>query len=181
MYILDANVISELWKPEPHPKVIAWTDANVSFLPAPVLAELQEGAEASPSPRRRAEINARIDALLNECGELILDWDAETARTWGRLQHSREVKRKPQALWDSLLDASAVRHSATIVTRNTADFRHARTLNPWAPDRLKARLRTKGLAGGCVECWPAVEFSHECHGTAGKGQGVAAPGTPPVL
>lgn len=95
------------------------------------MAELQEGAEASPSPRRRAELNARIDELLTECRDLILQWDAETARTWGRLQLSAEVKRKPQALWDSLLDALAVRHGATVVTRNTGDFRHAATFNPW--------------------------------------------------
>jgi toxin FitB len=131
VFILDANVISELWKQDPEPKVIAWTNANVSFLSVPVLAELQESAEASPSPTRRAEVNARIDELLSECGELILHWDAETARTWGRLQHSPEVKRRPQALWDSLIDALAVRHGAVVVTRNAQDFRHARTLNPW--------------------------------------------------
>jgi toxin FitB len=131
VFILDANVISELWKQDPEPKVIAWTNANVSFLSVPVLAELQEGAEASPSPTRRAEVNARIDELLSECGELILHWDAETARTWGRLQHSPEVKRRPQPLWDSLIDALAVRHGAVVVTRNAQDFRHARTLNPW--------------------------------------------------
>jgi predicted nucleic acid-binding protein len=30
-----------------------------------------------------------------------------------------------------LLDALAVRHNAVIVTRNRADFRHAKTFNPW--------------------------------------------------
>ena len=131
MFILDSNVISELWRPAPNARVVDWINTHPSFVPAPVLAELQEGAEAAPSPRRRAEINARIDELLSAGAEIILDWDAETARTWGRLQHSREVKRKPQALWDSLLDALAVRHGATLVTRNTGDFRHAKTFNPW--------------------------------------------------
>jgi predicted nucleic acid-binding protein len=37
----------------------------------------------------------------------------------------------PQQLWDILLDAMAVRYGATIATRNAADFRHAKTFNPW--------------------------------------------------
>jgi predicted nucleic acid-binding protein len=60
-----------------------------------------------------------------------MDWDAESARTRGRLKHSWEVKRQPQALWDSLIDAMAVRLGATIATRNEKDFRHAQTFNPW--------------------------------------------------
>jgi predicted nucleic acid-binding protein len=51
---------------------------------------------------------------------------------WGRLKHSPEVKRQPQALWDSLIDAMAVTLDATIATRNTEDFRHARTFNPFS-------------------------------------------------
>lgn len=131
MFVLDTNVISELWKPLPSPKVLVWLDAHDWFLSAPVLAELQDGAEAVPRPARRAELNARIDDVLEWGAELVLNWDAETARTWGRLQHSREVKRKPQALWDSLIDALAVRHGATVATRNTTDFRHAPTFDPW--------------------------------------------------
>jgi len=61
----------------------------------------------------------------------MMEWDAETARTWGRLKNSPEVKRQPQALWDSLIDAMAVRHGATIATRNEKDFRHAKTFNRW--------------------------------------------------
>jgi toxin FitB len=130
-FILDNNIVSELWKPRPNPKVIDWLMNNEWFLPVPVLAEIQEGAQASPSPARRSELNDKLDELVAEYGEALLDWDAETARTWGRLRHSPEVKRRPQPLWDSLLDALAVRHNAVIVTRNRADFRHAKTFDPW--------------------------------------------------
>ena len=129
--LLDNNVLSELWKPQPSPTVLAWFGQAEWFLPAPVIAEIQEGAEADPSATRRAEINARLDEFLRTHGALILDWDAETARTWGRLRHSREVKRQPQPLWDSLIDAMAVRHSAVVATRNAKDFRHAETFSPW--------------------------------------------------
>jgi predicted nucleic acid-binding protein len=104
------------------------------YLPVPVIAEIQEGAEASPNAARRVEINAKLDAFLKTHGATVIDWDAESARTWGRLKHSPEVKRQPQAFWDSLIDAMAVRHEATVATRNVKDFRHAKIFNPWLPE-----------------------------------------------
>ena len=131
IYLLDNNVLSELWKPAPESGVIQWLQTAEWFLPVPVVAEIQEGAEAAPSAARRREITRRLDTFLEAFGQTVLDWDAETARTWGRLRHSPEVKRRPQPLWDSLIDAMAVRHGATVATRNSSDFRHAPTFNPW--------------------------------------------------
>ena len=131
IYLLDNNVLSELWKPKPDPKVLAWFDQAEWFMPAPVIAEIQEGAEAVASATRKAQVNARLDEFLRVHGSLVLDWDAETSRSWGRLKHSPEVKRKPQPLWDSLIDAMGVRYGATVATRNQADFRHAATFSPW--------------------------------------------------
>lgn len=130
-FLLDANVLSELWKPKPDPAVLAWFEVAEWYLPSPVVAEIQEGIEASPSPARKAELNARLDEFLLRHGGVVMDWDAETARVWGRLSHSAEVKRKPQPLWDSLLDAMAKRHDAVVATRNKEDFRHAETFSPW--------------------------------------------------
>lgn len=131
IFLLDSNVVSELWKAAPEARVLAWVEVVDWFLPVPVIAEIQEGAEATASAARRADINTRLDLFLHRHPGAVLPWDAAAARTWGRLRHSPEVKRQPQALWDSLIDALAVRHSATVATRNTADFRHARTFNPW--------------------------------------------------
>jgi predicted nucleic acid-binding protein len=130
-YLLDNNVLSEVWKPRPDPNVLAWFFSAEWFLPVPVIAEIQEGAEASPSEARRLQINARLDAFLRQHGATVVEWDAEAARTWGRLRHTPEVKRRPQPLWDSLLDAMAVSLGAKVATRNHGDFRHAVTFDPW--------------------------------------------------
>ena len=90
------------------------------------------GAEASASTARRLELNRKLDNIMTQFAGAVMDWDAESARIWGRLKHSPEVKRQPQALWDSLIDAMAVRLDATVATRNEKDFRHAKTFNPWA-------------------------------------------------
>ena len=130
-YLLDNNVLSEWWKPRPDANVVAFLERGGWLVPAPVIAEIQEGAEADPSEARKIQINSRLDDFLRNFGELVMVWDAETSRTWGRLKHSKQVKRQPQALWDSLIDAMAVRNDLIVATRNGKDFRHAKTFNPW--------------------------------------------------
>ena len=130
-FLLDSNFVSELWKPAPEEAVVAWLKSSDWLLPVVVIAEIQEGAELAPTTARRTEINKYLDNFLADFSQLTVDWDADTARIWACLQHSPEVKRQPQALWDSLIDAMAVRHGAKIATRNQADFRHAIVFNPW--------------------------------------------------
>lgn len=132
IFLLDSNVISELWKPSPSPEVIQWISTAEWLVPVVVIAEIQEGAESAPSAARKEEINRRLDDFLWEAGSLIVEWDVETARAWARLQHTPEVKRRPQPLWDSLIDAMAVRHGIQIASRNHADFRHGTVFNPWS-------------------------------------------------
>lgn len=130
-YLLDSNVLSELWKKEPAASVLDWLGSSEWLIPVVVIAEIQEGAEASASLARREEISRKLGEFLSEFSSLVVDWDAETALVWARLRHSLEVKRQPQALWDSLIDAMAVRHGIPVATRNSTDFRHAVTFNPW--------------------------------------------------
>ena len=131
IYLLDSNVVSELWKPKPSPAVVHWLASSQWMVPVVVIAEIQEGAEAAPSKARCLEINARLDAFVEECFGLVLDWDTDTARTLARLAHSSAAKRQPQSLWDSLIDAMAVRHGAKIASRNARDFRHSAIYDPW--------------------------------------------------
>jgi predicted nucleic acid-binding protein len=131
-YLLDSNVISELWKIKPSSAVLEWLDSAEWLIPVVIIAEIQEGAESTPSLARKEEITRRLGDFLDQFSALVLDWDADTALVWAKLKHSPEVKRQPQALWDSLIDAMAVRHGAIVATRNVDDFRHAVTFNPWS-------------------------------------------------
>ncbi len=132
MFLLDANVISELSKPDPAEQVVEWFCRSQDvWIPVPVIAELQYGAESAKSDARKIELNLIIDELVQDYSNYLLSWETDTSRTWARLQFSEAAKRQPQALWDSLIDAMAVLHGATVATRNTGDFRHARTFNPW--------------------------------------------------
>jgi predicted nucleic acid-binding protein len=129
-FILDSNVLSELWKPNPNPNVVAWVESAEWYLPAPVIAEMQEGASACKKPETREELSAKISELMET--HVVLDWDGETARTWGKLRHSSKAKTKARKLWDTLIDAMGVRYGYTVATRNQTDFVHSSTFNPWS-------------------------------------------------
>ena len=131
IYLLDTNIISEFWKPKPAPEVLQFRESVEWRIPSVVIAEIQEGAEASPSATRREEINSRLTIFLERNSGVVIPWDAQAARTWGRLKHSPEVKKQPQALWDSIIDALAVSCGMIVATRNEGDFRHADTFNPF--------------------------------------------------
>ena len=96
-YLMDTNVLSELWKDAPDANVVKWFFASEWFLPVPVIAEIQEGAE---NPRlataARLKLNTKLDTFLATHAATVIDWDADCARTWGRLKHSPEVRRQPQ-------------------------------------------------------------------------------------
>lgn len=72
-FLLDSNVVSELWNPRPSANVVSWVSSADWLIPAVVIAEIQEGAEAAPTTARRAEINRRLDDFLRESAGLIVD------------------------------------------------------------------------------------------------------------
>jgi len=53
--------------------VVAFLSTAEWFVPVPVIAEIQEGAEAAPSAARRIEINSRLDIFLRRNAAVILD------------------------------------------------------------------------------------------------------------
>ena len=138
-FLLDSNVVSELWKPFPSTNVVSWISSAEWLIPVVVIAEIQEGAEAAPTTARRTEINRRLDAFLQEYAMLTVDWDADTARTWARLRHSPAVKRQPRSLWNSLIDAMAIRHGMKIASRNHVDFRYSVVFDPWTGEEHQPR------------------------------------------
>jgi predicted nucleic acid-binding protein len=134
-YLLDANVISELRKRDPDPRVAAWYDQVTSaeiFVSVLTIGEIRLGIE-----RLRSKDAARADVLEHwlhglhaSYGDHIISVDAEAAEEWGRLNVP-----DPLPVIDGLLAATARIRGWTLVTRNTADV--ARTgvalLNPFDP------------------------------------------------
>jgi hypothetical protein len=136
-FLLDTSVISELVKRSPHGPVLEWIDGQdetLLYLSVITIGELEKGiARLSASTRRNSlEAWVRRD-LAARFGERLLPVDARTATRWGIIAGEAENRGKPLPVIDSLIAATALTHSFTVVTRNVEDFERcgAACFNPW--------------------------------------------------
>jgi toxin FitB len=133
-YLIDTNVLSELRRKQPDPKVVAWMQVRPRpsmFLSVLTLGEIRKGIERIEEASRK---QALLDWLEIELPHYfvgrLLDIDAQTADRWGRLMASAG---RPLPAIDGLLAATALQHDLTLVTRNTKDFASlgVQLINPW--------------------------------------------------
>jgi predicted nucleic acid-binding protein len=136
-YLLDTNVISELIKPKPDPKVRTWVDATSEqflFLSVLTLGEIRRGIVLLPASSRRIRLETWLGTeLLTRFANRILDIDQEVVDRWGYLSGLASVKGVSVPVIDGLLAATAVHHNLTLVTRNIKDIAATGVLlfNPW--------------------------------------------------
>jgi toxin FitB len=123
MILLDTNVVSELAKPRPTPRVLAWLaghEAASLFLSAVTLGEIDVGARAHPDPARRGKLLDWCDGLQNRLFQgRVLPFDVAAARAWGNLVNSANEQGRPLEWRDSQIAATAARFGARLATRNT--------------------------------------------------------------
>ena len=132
-WLVDTNVISELSRRAPTPKVSSWLLANQDELHVSVLTlgELEKGLSrvADKARRQRLERWVRSD-VPTWFGNRVLEVDVKVAVRWGRLVGSLT---DPLPAIDSLIAATALEHRLTVVSRNKSDFTRAgvAVLDPW--------------------------------------------------
>jgi predicted nucleic acid-binding protein len=136
MILLDTNVVSEAVKPESHPSVRAWLDAQIAetlFLPSITVAELLFGIGALPDGRRKDMLAARIDSLLDEFAGRILPFDTPAARRYADLAADARAAGKGFPMPDGYIAAIAAAHGFAVASRDTSAFNAAglKVINPW--------------------------------------------------
>lgn len=140
MISLDTNVISELMKAEPNPKVEAWLGSKPAvdiFTTAITEAELRYGVQILPRGRRRNEIAAATDLLLIEdFSERILPFDGPAAIAYAMVATERREAGKPISQFDAQIAAIARSRGAAVATRNITDFEGCGidVIDPWNMD-----------------------------------------------
>jgi toxin FitB len=137
MILLDTNVVSENFRRQPNPNVIAWLDAqpaNELYLCTPVVAELRFGAERLAPGRKRTVLKAAVDTLENaHFRGRILPLDPEAAAAYGRVAAMRQRMGRRIEQMDALIAAIALAQGATLATRDIDDFSDVgvRLINPF--------------------------------------------------
>jgi predicted nucleic acid-binding protein len=136
-FLLDTNVISELIKPKPEPKVTRWvdgTDEELLFLSVLTLGEIRKGVVLLPRSVRRTALEAWLSKELpSRFSKRILSVDQEVADQWGHLSGLTSARGVHVGVIDGLLAATAIEHNLTLVTRDTRDVRATGVtlFNPW--------------------------------------------------
>jgi predicted nucleic acid-binding protein len=134
-FLLDTNVVSELVRKKPEPKVVQWiqdTDEELLYLSVLTLGEIRKGITSHPDAARRVKLEAWLSRDLRQrfVGR-ILSLDENVADRWGVII---ELATTPIPVIDGLLVATAFEHNLTFVTRNTTDVSGTGVpmFNPWA-------------------------------------------------
>lgn len=136
MIVLDTNVISEAMKPEPHPSVRDWLDAQVAetlFLSSVTIAELLFGIGVLPKGKRRDALAAAVGGVLNLFGVRVLPFDTAAARHYADLAVKARVAGKGFPTPDGYIAAIAAAHGFAVASRDTSAFRAAglAVIDPW--------------------------------------------------
>ena len=136
-FLLDTNVVSELVKPKPEPKVTGWIDAvheDLLHLSVLTLGEIRKGIASLRDASRRVRLEVWLDSdLVQRFADRILPIDQLVADRWGRLAAEAAVAKSPLPVIDGLLAATALHYNLTLVTRNIKDVSVTGVpfFNPW--------------------------------------------------
>lgn len=136
-WLLDTNVISELRRPRPEPRVVAFIASQPLeqlFVSAVTLAEIRFGIELAADVIRRA---ALTDWLTNKVRPMfeqrVLPVSEDIMFTWRLLVEEGRKRRHTFSQPDLIIAATAVHHGLTVVSRDASDYEKARVplVNPW--------------------------------------------------
>lgn len=137
MIVLDTNVISEVFRPRPDARVVAWLESLTAdvAITAVTLAELLAGVRRLPDGRRKEDLAARIGAAVEPYRDRsVLSFDDVAAEQYADILVVRESAGVPISMADAQIAAICRARSATCATRNVKDFAHTgvELVDPWS-------------------------------------------------
>ena len=136
MIILDSNVVSELMRPRPEERVIAWLDRQARsslWTTSVTVLEIRFGLQIMPSGKRRDVYAQGFETLLEEIDHRIASFDVESAEHASALMASRKVQGRPREDRDTMIAGIVLARRAALATRNISHFDDlsATLVDPW--------------------------------------------------
>ena len=136
MILLDTNVVSEAMKPEPHFGVRDWLDAQAAetlFLSSITIAELLFGIGALPTGKRKDNLEATLNGVLNMFETRILPFETLAARRYADLAVKAQTAGRGFPTPDGYIAAIASANGFAVASCDTSAFIAAglTVIDPW--------------------------------------------------
>lgn len=126
MIVVDTNVISELWRRHPDPRVLAWIDAQLIetlYLSVVTIVEIRFGIETMPEGPRKAVYQERLaQQLLPAFSGRILVFDLDAACICADMMAKARRAGKVLGKADAFIAATARARGMQVATRDVSPF-----------------------------------------------------------
>lgn len=136
-WLLDTNVLSELRRSRPDPKVVRFVSAQpleLLYVSVVTLAEIRFGIERVKDASRRMELNDWLAHKLRPMFEhRALAITEDIMLKWRVLVEEGRKVGHTFSQPDLIIAATALHHGLTIVSRDTSEYEKANVsvFNPW--------------------------------------------------
>ncbi len=136
-WLLDTNILSELRRIKPEPRVVAFVAAQPLdrlFISVVTLAEIRFGIERIGDAHRRADLNDWLTLKVRPMfAQRVLPVSEDVMLKWRLLVEEGRKAGHTFSQPDLIIAATALCQGLTVVTRDTADYEKARVplFNPW--------------------------------------------------
>ncbi|MGQ0584262.1 MAG: type II toxin-antitoxin system VapC family toxin [Reyranella sp.] len=138
MIVLDTDVVSELMRRVPDPRVMAWVAEQPMagvFTTTLTQAEIFYGLALLPRGRRRDDLLTAARPMFDvDLAGRVLPFDADAALVYPEIAAGRKQGGKPISQIDALIAAIVLSRGARLATRNVRDFADCGivVVDPWA-------------------------------------------------
>jgi len=139
MILVDTSVISELWKAEPNPDVLAWVDAQTAetlCLSVITVAELRFRLAAMPQRKRHTVFQERLEKeVLPVFSGRVMLFDLNASQTYADLMARAKANGKAIGKAVGYIAATAIASGFLVASRDIGPFEAAglKIINPWGP------------------------------------------------
>lgn len=140
-WLLDTNVLSELRRSRPEPRVVAFVAAqplDSLYLSSVTLAEIRFGIELVGEANRRAALNDWLTHKVRPMFEQrVLPVSEVIMFRWRLLVDEGRKAGHTFSQPDLIIAATALEHGLTLVSRDTREYERTRVpiLNPWLTEQ----------------------------------------------
>jgi hypothetical protein len=136
-WLLDTNVLSELRRPKPDARVVAFVAGrplHQLYVSVVTLAEIRFGIERVGEPARRPELNDWLTHKIRPMfGDRVLPITEDIMLRWRLLVEEGRKVGHTFSQPDLIIAATALHHRLTVVTRDRSEYdkAHVPVINPW--------------------------------------------------